>query len=152
MAATVIGSNTWPVRIGDGATDAAGSWAWYMTPLIAPEVWDFIPIVDLETGDDFSLSEQWGQFRWTSVLQNITVKTKALMDQVKRACRQWNDKGDLLYFQNKLGGVDNAIWAVGDPWNTTEPIRIRIIKVVWKSQQTDDRIGTVYIKRYTEET
>ena len=149
MAATVIGNPLWPVRIGDGVDDDNGVWAWYMTPLIAPEVWDFIPIVDLETGDDFVKSVQWGQFRWTSVLQNITVKTKALMDQIKQACRRWNDSSDLLYFQNKLGGVNNATWSV-DTWDATEQIMIRIIKVVWKSQQTDDRIGTVYIKRYTD--
>lgn len=150
MAATPIGTNTWPIRIADGATDAAGSWAWYIKGDVG-EVWDTGLIGAYDTGDDTSGATTFGQFKWTAVIRDVVIKTKANMDLLKRAFREWNDSDDDLYFSNKLGGVDEGFWAVADPWTTvTDKIRCKLLKIVWKTQMVDSRVCDVFIMRVTD--
>ena len=151
-APTVIGTNTWALRLSDVATDATdpGVWAWYFSGNVTPETWDATPIVDMETGDDNSLAVMFGQFRWTMVVQDcLTVKTKADFDKIKRAFRYWNDNNTLLYLQSELGTVDNAYWSNATWAAATDKIRVRIIKIVWKSQMVDQYNFSIYLKRYT---
>ena len=146
-SAIVIGTNTWPVRISDDATDAADSRTWYMKGLVK-EVWDMTPITTFETGDDQSFAYMFGQFRWTATIDDVVVKTKADMDKIKQTMRKWNDENDLLYFQNKLGSTDEGTWS-DDDYDATASIRCRVHRVVWKKLSEDARVCTVYVKRYT---
>jgi len=147
---TIIGVATWPIRISDVISDITdpGSWAWYIKGQIQ-EVWDMTPIVDIETGFGETLGVMWGQFRWTMVIKDVVIKTKARFDYLKRAVREWNDEDDLLYFDNDIGGVDQGYWAVKDPWDAvTDKILVKIHKIVWISQNEDARVCNVYLKRY----
>lgn len=150
---TVIGTNTWPIRISDVATDATdpGFWAWYIKGDVA-EVWDCGLIGLYGTGDDLSGATSFGEFRWTSVIKDAIIKTKTNMDYLKRAFRYWNDNDIDLYFQNELGEtpVDEGFWS-NDTWAAAdEKIRCRIVKIVWKSQTADSRICDVFILRVTD--
>ena len=147
----VIGTNTWSFRLSDVATDATdpGEWAWYFNGAIEPEVWSFVPLIDLQTSDDNNKGVMTGQFNWQTTIIGVKVKTKAVMDTIKRALRYWNDNNSLLYFQNELSTVDegywsNATWAAAD-----SKIMVLVLRVVWKMQISDSREAVIYLKRYT---
>jgi len=150
---TIIGNNTWAIRLSDVETDIIdpGSWAWYLKGLVK-EVWDMTPAVSVETGADATFTVMIGQFSWSMVIDDVVVKTKVDMDKIKRAVRQWNDEDKLLYLNNKLDGVDEAYWS-NDVWTAaTDKIKVKIIKILWKQTKRDARVCTVYLKRVTVES
>ena len=147
---TLIGKNTWEIRISDVITDATdpGFWSWWIKGKIEPETWDFTPLVDLEVSNDNNLGTMTGRFRWSAVVRNVEIKTKADMDNLKKALRYWNDNNSLLYFDHYIGGVDEG-YVSNSTWNGLIKIRLRGLKMIWSEQKKSGRIGTLFIKRYT---
>ncbi len=150
---TVIGTNTWPIRISDVATDATdpGKFAWYIKGSVN-EIWDTGLIGAYETGDDIVGATTFGQFKWTGVIKNVVVKTKANMDLIKRAFRYWNDNDSDLWFQNEFGEtpVDEGYWS-NDTWAAADQkIRCKLVKVAWKSMTDDARVCDLLIMRVTD--
>ena len=147
----VIGTNTWALRLSDVATDATdpGNWAWYFNGRIEPEVWTFVPLVDLQTSDDNNKGVMTGQFNWNTTITTVHIKTKADMDLIKRTLRYWNDNNSLLYYQNELSTVDEGYWSNSTWAAADEKIRVRVLRVSWNQQISDVRTATIYLKRYT---
>ena len=150
-APTVIGTNTWACRLSDVATDATdpGIWAWYFNGEVS-ETWDMGLIGNYNTGRDLSGVTTFGQFKWMAVIKDVTIKTKAVMDTVKRAFRYWNDNDIDLYFQNELDTADEGYWAKSDWSAADEKIRVRIAKISWKKLMSDARVCDIILLRVTD--
>jgi len=148
---TLIGTNTWPIRISDVATDATdpGKFAWYIKGEVL-EKWDMGIIGKYDSGDDLSGATTYGEFSWDAIIRDIIIKTKANMDLLKRAFRYWNDNDSDMYFQNKLDGVDEGYWS-NDTWAAAdEKIRLKALRMIWKKMISSKRIGDLYILRVTD--
>jgi len=149
---TAIGTNTWALRLSDVATDATdpGFWAWYFNGMVK-ETWDMGIIGAYNTGGDLSGVTTFGQMKLMYSITGIEVKTKANLDLIKRAFRQWNDSDTDLYFNFKVGGTDRAYWTVATTWATvTEKMRVRIAKINWKVQTTDLNVCDLILLRVTD--
>ena len=149
---TDIGTNTWALRLSDVETDATdpGFWSWYFNGIVK-ETWDMGIIGSYNTGGDLSGVTTFGQFNLMYAITGIEVKTKADLDYIKRAFRQWNDSDTDLYLNFKVGGTDRAHWTVATTWATvTDKIRVRIAKVTWKVQTTDLNVCDIVLLRVTD--
>lgn len=144
-----IGTNTWPIRIGDHGTAGNGHFEWYIKGFVV-EDWDCGLIGRYDTGDDESGGTTFGKFTWSALIRDVIIKTKVNMDKLKRAFRYWNDNDSDLYFQNKLDGVDEGFWSNATWTAADERIRLKALKMHWKKMIKDKRVGDLYILRVTD--